>query len=240
MATRTKTRPLTLKPHEARRLRDAGWALIVRGVEAMPERHGGHPDEWWIRTGHNSWTSTLRQEVRVRKATREEISRREYHVGRDELLMETCPFGPVGGPLWGRESFRVCLVGDAAAIDYRATAGEDDPLAYPAPYDLFVRLEGKPGRRSTLVRWRPPSHMPIEASRFPSLRHAACEVKRAMDATWLDVAAMGLPDEPRQVVKPGSAPIEHIEIKPADMLTHFAKLAADRWCWFAMIERAEG
>lgn len=177
--TKVKPRSLDLYPHEVVQLVRNGEATIVRPVFNMPFQSSDDPERWLISDGRREgWLTNRRLERVYDRETKKLISEREYYFSKDELLMKTCPLGPVGSTLWGRESFSVGLVGDLAFIDYRSTVAGDRPLSHPITGELFDRLESK--RKG----WRPASHMPIEASRFPRLIHETCEVKGVDDINW--------------------------------------------------------
>lgn len=217
----TKTRALTLRAHEARRLAEYGRVLIVREMDAptIGPNSGGPIREIVpsLLIGSGLW---------------------DVRYDGDNPRAVRCPFGPVGSELWGREMWAVEGL-------YTDATGDMTIQANPSHYTVWTRRQCFDGAAerfnlSHLGKWRAADSMPFWASRFPNLRLAACEVKRAGEATRADVTAMGLPDGPWRIVKPGSSPIEYMEIKPTDMLAGLVKLPADRWCWFATIERGDG
>jgi len=218
-----KTRALTLRPHEARRLAEHGRVLIVRELKPQP------PDEPAIQALSGIGYSVYAHEYD--KTTTGVWWLTGPIWAFRKLGFETqafrCPFGPVGSESWGREGWAKAPRGVVYRVDHDRGDGWGSEVV-----DLAT------GETTPLV-WMSPSSMPRERSRFPRLVLAACEVKRAGEARRADVAAMGLPDGPWRIVKPGSSPIEYMEIKPADMLAGLVGLLAERWCWFAAIERSD-
>jgi len=189
----TKTRALTLRPHEARRLAEHGRVLIVRELKPQP------PDEPAIQALSGIGYSVYAHEYD--KTTTGVWWLTGPIWAFRKLGFETqafrCPFGPVGSELWGRERYHDR--GDYSTIGKYAT----NRYVYPATN----------GCKGGWLLHQAVT-MPAAASRFPRLVLAACEVKRAGEATPDEIAATGLGDGPLDI-------------------------PADRWCWFATIERSD-
>ncbi len=162
-----------------------------------------------------------------------------------------------GDVRWATEKqFHSCLLGPAGTIlvglEEWAVEGEwsdqtdDRTIGINTTHYLFWTRaqcfdQGKERFNTRwLGRWRPAATMPWSVSRLPRLRHESCEVKRADALTFDDLAAMGLPDGPDRIVKPGSSPIEYIEIKPADMVAQLHGIPADRWAWCSLVRNVDG
>ena len=161
--SKAKPRALTLRPHEALRLAEAGEVLIVRLVDAP-------------QFGPNSG-----------KAIREVVPSLLMEPGLWDARYEMdnpravrCPLGPVGSLLWGREAWAKSPRGQI----YRVHAEQPDGVGSHV-VDLAT------GDTVPLV-WMSATSMSRERSRFPRLRHESCEVKRAGEGVTLDeIRAMG-------------------------------------------------
>lgn len=202
----TKTRALTLRPHEARRLAKHGRVLIVREVKPQP------PSERDIRALSGCGYSIYCYEY-DKAATGVWMLAGPIWAFR-KLGFETqgfrCPFGSLGSELWGRETWSP---DHAAFYPHWPRVYKAD--GYPAHWEIEGdRFYSDEAKEWFPFRWLPATTMPRATSRFPRLVLAACEVKRAGEATPDEIAATGL----------GNGPLD---------------IPADRWCWFATIERSD-
>jgi hypothetical protein len=180
--TKPATKPiaLTLRPYEARRLARAGRVLVVRPVWKMPWQSDRDPKMWLVSDGRRrGWSSNKMVREVFDRDTKAMISREEYYVSKDELLMKTCPFGPSGAMLWGREGWAKSPRGQI----YRVEAEQSDG------FGSFV-IDLATGDTVPLV-WMSATSMSRERSRFPRLRHESSEVKLGSHATAEDIAATG-------------------------------------------------
>lgn len=156
-------KPMTLKPHEIRRLQSAGEVLVVRAVkpQPIPDRHfPGNKLEW--NPGKFHYTEC--------NANWNPLS----NAFADYVENGHCPLGKPGDRLWVREKWCIgspfnqqipsdfdgseCLAVDYAADEQRIWSKEDQGV------------------------WRQPVHMPRWASRF-TVEVVAVECKRVQEVT---------------------------------------------------------
>lgn len=217
----TKPRALTLRDYEARKLAEDGRVLIVREVDAP-------------QFGPNSG-----------KAIREIVPSLLVEPGLWDIRYDLdnpravrCPLGPVGSPLWGREKW--CPKGDGSG----GVIWTSDRNAYEAYYfadgEDVSCLDGdgfheynKDGTEKS--PWMSATSMPPGSSRFPRLRHESCEVKRADELTWDELAATGTPSLPDAIIGAFPGPAEYIEAAAVDPSAGPLMPPSGAWLWCSLV-----
>ena len=169
MSQTMKAKALTLRPHEARRLDKDGRATIVREVTPQPHPSCSEDGEGW------HWHSRGRDDHYL-------FATDERHLAESMVRDDACPFGPVGLELWGRETWAEWLLCGGRAKGWGGREHGWGNTIYRATFGAAMDPECE-----GFTAWRSSTSMPIAASRFPRLRLAECEVKRA--GATLDIPA---------------------------------------------------
>ena len=215
--SKAKARALTLRPHEARRLAEAGEALIVREVELVQFGPSGTPGyDWNFRRGPGGvWEDYRTSEL---------------------LSSKHCPLGPVGSMLWGREAWSP----DHAAF-YPHFPHVYKADGQPAAWEIENgRVYGDETKEWYPFRWRSSTSMPRHASRFPRLRHESCEVKRARAVSEDEVHQSGA-YLATHVLYNGSLTCDDWRLAHRNVLDHYSPGAwdEDRWLWCSLVRKVD-
>ena len=160
-----KSRPINLKPWEARAFAIGNKTRITRVVKQQP------PEGSTLYVG-NYFPVVVGRDGEQRPATRE-----AYGVwSEDGEYACKSPFGQPGDKLWGRETFRLDF---DIRIEYDKLTRSTWQLAYGAD---------EPELRK--VNWRPSIHMPRWASRI-TLEVTGLRIERLNDISEADAIAEG-------------------------------------------------
>lgn len=224
---------LTLRPHEARRLAEAGRVVVIRAVEPQPPFDGA-------------------KEIPLDSLDRYETDWGTY----DEDREYKCPFGPPGTRLWGRETwspdhrdfyphFPIVYKSDGIPSDWEIEGGK---VYSPEAKDWFP------------FQWRSPATMQKWASRFPDLVNAGSRLCRLHGVTVDEMGHAGLTE---YVIALDGRAYDNFEraackatkrINPAATCVSKAgefhamwdkdnprhPAAGDPWVWVGVIEKQEG
>lgn len=198
-------RPISLRPHEARQLAEAGEVLVVRpvnpqptmpkagwdGVYADPYNHG---PEWAFWLSDNRMT---------------------------EPRTWACPLGPPGTKAWGREKHAQTMCEDRGWSESSPDGAWPIYAADDAEWDVD--------------RWRSAAAMPRWASRFPSLVVASVRLCRlsGLDDDDRKLTRACRPGDPANPKLHLVDLVEFEEDWDRDNPKHPA--ASDPWVWAALL-----
>jgi hypothetical protein len=176
-------KPLTLKPHESRRLAEAGNALIVRPVEPQPPFIG---------------TALFPAVTSIQLHT---LDRYETDWGFfDEDREYVCPFGKPGSETWGREThWRDWREPGVVVYDATPELGEyrsNGELVRSTTLNgrLVPREQARDAMLPKFWTKRSPATMPKWASRFPRLIVATVRACRMSGLNNDEARAAGIDD----------------------------------------------
>lgn len=224
-------RPITLRPHEARRLAETGRVVVIRAVEPQLPFDGKldivltHLDKYDTDYG------TFDED-------------REYK----------CPLGPPGSETWCRETWGYAEPIYCFESGYLDGFSEGDrPNQKDTEYKALFKAEWEDGGESADDRgfsWRSPATMPKWASRFPRVVHVGTRLCRLGGVTEEEAKGAGYDD----IFEPGDRPFrdsggnwaycpEHgycfdlIDCWNRDNPRHPAE--SGPWVWVSTIEKQE-
>lgn len=210
-----KSRPINLKPWEARAFAIGNKTRITRVVKQQP------PEGSTLYVG-NYFPVVVGRDGEQRPATRE-----AYGVwSEDGEYACKSPFGQPGDKLWGRETFRLDF---DIRIEYDKLTRSTWQLAYGAD---------EPELRK--VNWRPSTHMPRWASRI-TFETTSIAVKQVRDITEAEAMACGVERieiSPREIDGIAVHPMTGTYVDAFH--DWYQKQYGDaHWAWFASVKGAE-
>lgn len=164
-----KSKRFLLTAPEARSLAETGTAEVWREMKQQPHKNVGSfvsaaSGEHWIGQYHNGDPMGVLSE----KPAFWKSSEHSYR----------CPFGPIGGELWGAETWLYVGPGSGSDLpDYVEERAK--PKNHKAKNCWYRATDKNPDE----LKWRPSTHMPQWASRFPRLTLQSVRVEKR-DGKW--------------------------------------------------------